>query len=80
MKIIIATLVLFIHSLSWADSQHPVRGMSMEEVIQQQGEPVSKKGPVGNPPVSRWIYKDFSIYFEDGTVIHAVKNNKKTIY
>ena len=80
MKLIIFTLALFIHSLSWADSHYPVRGMSMEEVVQQQGEPESRKVPVGNPPVSRWIYKDFSVYFEDGTVIHAVKNNKKSIY
>jgi len=79
-KIIIFTFVLLVQSVCYAGSPYPVRGMSMQEVIQQQGEPQSRKGPIGNPPISRWIYQDFSVYFEAGTVIHSVKNNKKSIY
>ncbi len=79
-KIVIFAFVLLFQTVSYADSHYPVRGMSMQEVIQQQGEPETRKGAVGSPPISRWIYKDFSVYFEDGTVIHSVKNQKKSIY
>jgi hypothetical protein len=50
----------------------PVRGMSEQAVLAQFGEPLSMTPPVGTPPISRWHYPDFTVYFEHRTVIHSV--------
>ena len=55
--------------------QLPGRGMSMEMVQNRFGEPLNKEPAVGTPPISKWIYKDFTVYFESEFVIHAVVNN-----
>lgn len=48
------------------------RGRSMEQVKANRGEPDEVRGPVGEPPITRWIYDDFTVYFEKDRVIHAV--------
>jgi len=53
----------------------PGRGMTMEMVQKRFGEALTKEPAVGTPPISRWIYKDFTVYFESEYVIHAVVNN-----
>jgi hypothetical protein len=50
----------------------PGRGMTMSQVSQQFGAPVSKIPPVGKPPISRWEYPGFIVYFENDHVIHSV--------
>jgi hypothetical protein len=50
----------------------PRRGATMTEVEQTYGAPLEKLAPVGNPPISRWKYPDFTVYFEHQYVIHAV--------
>lgn len=50
----------------------PSRGMSESSVESRFGAPVSKVAPVGDPPISRWEYADFIVYFEYDRVIHAV--------
>jgi len=55
----------------------PERGMNMDNVLQQYGEPASRSGPVGKPPISTWRYGDFVVYFENRTVIHSVVVHKK---
>ncbi|MEQ8231331.1 MAG: phosphodiesterase [Gammaproteobacteria bacterium] len=55
-----------------AELPRPVRGMSEEAVLAQFGEPLSMTPPVGTPPISRWHYPDFTVYFEHHTVIHSV--------
>ena len=50
----------------------PHRGMTMEQVKQSFGEPIKTIAPVGKPPISRWVYDGFIVYFEDGHVIHAL--------
>lgn len=50
----------------------PGRGMEMESVREQFGEPEEKFERVGQPPITRWVYKTFTVYFEDSYVIHAV--------
>jgi len=50
----------------------PAHGMVMEQVIQQYGEPQQRLGPVGEPPISHWVYGDFIVYFEHQHVIHSV--------
>lgn len=53
----------------------PERGMSMERVTESWGQPLARRGPVGDPPISRWEYDDFVVFFEYSRVIHAVRQN-----
>ncbi len=50
----------------------PTRGMSMPQVEQHFGEPHTRVPAVGEPPISRWDYQSFSVYFEHDRVLHAV--------
>ncbi len=50
----------------------PRRGTSMNSVRASHGEPVSISGPVGDPPITRWNYDGFSVFFEYQHVINAV--------
>ena len=52
----------------------PVRGMSMRKVERLFGEPKEKMLPAGKPPITRWVYEQFTVYFEGKYVIHAVHN------
>ena len=50
----------------------PARGMSMDEVTAKFGAPVSKTPAVGKPPIARWEYSGFVVFFEYSHVIHSV--------
>ena len=50
----------------------PQRGETMNEVYAGFGEPKETKGAIGEPPISRWIYPDYTVYFEHQTVIDVV--------
>lgn len=52
--------------------QTPAHGEKMESVKAQFGEPIKKVTEIGNPPIIRWVYNDFTVYFESDSVIHAV--------
>ena len=54
----------------------PGRGLSAAAVLHHHGEPVAKHAPVGNPPISRWDYQSFSVYFEGNTVVHSVLQHR----
>ncbi len=53
----------------------PSRGMSMDQVAARFGAPVAKIPAVGTPPISRWEYPGFVVYFEREHVIHSVVAN-----
>ena len=55
--------------------QLPGRGMSMEMVQNRFGEAKEKYSAVGEPPITKWTYNNFTVYFESEFVIHAVVNN-----
>jgi len=55
--------------------QLPGRGMSMEMVQNRFGEATDKFSAVGEPPITKWVYVTFTVYFESEFVIHAVVNN-----
>jgi hypothetical protein len=55
----------------------PKSGMSMKQVVKQFGEPAQKVPAVGEPPISRWVYDKFTVYFEYQYVIWSVVNHKK---
>jgi hypothetical protein len=53
----------------------PTRGMTMDQVASKFGAPVAKVPAVGKPPISRWEYPGFVVYFEYEHVIHSVAAN-----
>lgn len=50
----------------------PKNGQKMEAVRARYGEPVSIDPAVGDPPITRWIYAGFTVYFEYDLVLHTV--------
>ena len=50
--------------------------MTTERVQSEFGEPQSREAAVGEPPISRWHYAGFVVYFEYDRVIHAVSKNR----
>jgi hypothetical protein len=50
----------------------PLRGMSMQQVESRFGAPARKVPAVGKPPISRWEYPEFVVYFEYEHVVHSV--------
>ena len=50
----------------------PVQGVSMTTVEQQYGQPEQKSAAVGEPPITRWTYNNFVVFFEHNLVIHSV--------
>ena len=57
----------------------PARGLSMAQVERQYGAPLSKLSPAGgdsrwHPTINRWVYADYTVYFERDRVIDAVVN------
>jgi len=50
----------------------PTRGMTKSEVRKRYGEPSSRKAAVGQPPISRWDYPGYSVFFEHHIVLHTV--------
>ncbi|MCK9539628.1 hypothetical protein [Dokdonella sp.] len=57
----------------------PVRGLSMADVERRFGAPMDKLPTAGgdtrlHPPINRWRYAGFTVYFERNRVIHSVAN------
>jgi hypothetical protein len=53
-------------------TEKPKRGITMTQVEAKFGAPVTKHDAVGAPPITRWDYAGFSVFFEHDRVIHAV--------
>jgi len=51
---------------------HPRRGVSMAQVEKRFGEPRERHPAVGTPPITRWDYEHFAVFFEKDLVIDAV--------
>jgi hypothetical protein len=54
------------------ESGKPTRGMSQARVEANFGAPESRVSPVGDPPITRWEYSNFVVFFEYDKVIHSV--------
>ena len=57
----------------------PVRGQTAAEVEARFGAPQQKLEPRGGqkqqwPTINRWVYPDFTVYFEKNKVIDVVAN------
>lgn len=60
----------------------PTNGMSKEDVRANFGNPAQTHNPVGDPPITRWDYDGWSVYFEYDLVLftvlhrgHVIDNN-----
>ncbi|MGA9334673.1 MAG: hypothetical protein WBV39_10390 [Rudaea sp.] len=61
----------------------PRRGMSMKQVERRFGAPSSKLAPAGgdaprHPVIHRWVYPDYTVYFERNIVIDSVATRAST--
>ncbi len=50
----------------------PHNSQTKEQVKQKFGEPQQKIAAVGNPPISRWVYEKYTVFFENDLVLHTV--------
>ncbi|MBI5462515.1 MAG: phosphodiesterase [Gammaproteobacteria bacterium] len=55
-----------------ADVERPAKGQSMAEVEARFGAPKTREPAIGQPPIARWVYDRFTVYFEGDTVLHSV--------
>jgi hypothetical protein len=55
-----------------AEQALPARGTSMTQVENRFGAPAERFAPVGQPPITRWVYPTFVVYFEYQHVVHTV--------
>ena len=55
----------------------PARGATQAAVLKHYGQPIEQYAPVGgsspqHPPITRWDYDGFSVFFERNIVIDVV--------
>ena len=55
-----------------ANTPQPARGSLMKTVEKQFGAPTTRHPTVGKPPITRWDYPTFSVFFEGDRVIDTV--------
>jgi len=67
------TLVVDDHvTLRESSIERPKRGTTMNQVEAHFGAPAERHPTVGKPPITRWDYAGFSVFFEGDRVIHSV--------
>ena len=59
--------------------QLPQRGEPRRSVLERFGLADEEHRAVGNPPISRWDYREFSVYFEYDHVINSVRHHQPRI-
>lgn len=70
---IIAVMALFVSASATGQGRGmPTNGLTMDQVEQRYGAPAEKISPVGQPPIARWQYAGFTVYFEHRLVLHSV--------
>src|SRR5690554_745684 len=75
----LAAALLGLSSTLFAAGTLPERGMTQDAVRAKFGAPKRQVAPVGNPPISRWVYDDFTVYFEGSISIHSVSHSKTLV-
>lgn len=53
----------------------PTNNMTQDKVRDSFGEPQSEQPAVGEPPITRWRYADYIVYFEWDRVIISVPSD-----
>ena len=54
------------------DQVMPKHGQTMQQVETQFGQPLVRRAAVGEPPITRWEYPDYVVYFEHNLVLNSV--------
>lgn len=73
----VAADTLLIESVQQATGlERPAKGDSMAQVEARFGAPEQIIPAVGQPPITRWVYPDFTVYFEGDRVLHAVARRR----
>jgi len=52
----------------------PTNNLTMVQVREEFGQPDSEVPAVGEPPITRWVYAQYTVYFERDRVITSVIN------
>lgn len=58
------------------EQNKPQHGQSMQQIEAHFGQPLVRKGAVGEPPITVWKYSKFTVYFEYNKVIHSVAHKR----
>jgi len=66
------TITIPIAQQGSSDIMRPHRGMLMTEVEKKFGIPTQIVGPIGQPPITRWVYENYTVIFEQEHVVHTV--------
>jgi hypothetical protein len=65
--------VLLIEEVRQSDRMDlPTNGMSKDAVQARYGGPADKLAAIGDPPITRWNYDNWSVYFEYDLVLFTV--------
>jgi hypothetical protein len=65
--------VLLIEEVRTAEGMNlPANGLSQADVRARFGDPERSYAAVGDPPITRWDYAGWSVYFEYDKVLSAV--------
>ncbi|MBA1272740.1 phosphodiesterase [Stutzerimonas azotifigens] len=83
------SLVLLFSSVAFADTLYipvgeqgapslplPHRGESKSRVLERFGLADKEHPSVGKPPITRWDYREFTVYFESDRVINSVIHHR----
>ena len=71
--------VLLIEEVRQAERMDlPENGQSMDDVRARFGDPATRNAAVGDPPITRWDYNGFSVFFEHDKVVHSVVRRPET--
>jgi hypothetical protein len=54
----------------------PQRGQSQRSVLERFGLADEEHAAVGQPPITRWDYREFSVYFEYDHVVNSVLHHQ----
>jgi hypothetical protein len=72
--------VLLIEQVRQVDGMAvPQNGQSKAAVEAAFGAPQTTTDPVGDPPITRWTYQHWSVYFEFDHVLFTVLNKGEVI-
>lgn len=56
----------------------PAHGQRMDRVLRNQGRAIQEIPPVGNPPITRWVYPDYTVYFQRRVVVDSVPHRGRS--
>jgi hypothetical protein len=64
--------IIQVSKQSQAKINTPTLGQSMSKIEELFGQPLERSEAIGKPPITKWRYSEFTVYFEHDKVIHSV--------